>query len=149
MSNKLPKRRPETTTTYPQTPETKAKFKFGEQRISISPLPPASELILIEEKSPGAIERLLAMAELEQKERHKAKREVLELEKKVQRRSHFTEVLKIWIGFLAALATCGLCAYFAYLGDTKSASNAATIIIVGTASVFVVKKVFVGKNSAE
>jgi cytochrome c biogenesis protein CcdA len=76
------------------------------------------------------------MAEKEQDRRLKREDDLINLSKK----SLFLTQLGLVLGFLSVIVMAGLCAYIAFLGDTKAATAMAGVVIIGLAAVFVTRR---------
>jgi uncharacterized membrane protein len=115
------------------------------QELHIRPIPSPDEMQQYEGIQQGFADRLLKMAEKEQDRRLKREDDLIEL----SRRSMFTTRLGLFLGFASVIALSSLCAYIAFLGDTKSAAAIATATMIGLAAVFVTGRVIQSKKNPE
>lgn len=104
------------------------------------PIPPASELERYEQIMPGLADRIMKQAELEQSERHKNQRSLIELEIQTSKSEVLTSRFKIIVGFISVCVIVWLC-YFAFvLGYKEQARDIAVYVIVSLAAIFVIGK---------
>lgn len=97
------------------------------------PLPQPADLEKYDQIVPGAAERILAMAEKEQADRHKES----------ERQSHLMCALSLrgqWIGFFLAILFTGVSVFFAINGFEKLSALFGTPLIIWVCSIFVLHK---------
>lgn len=93
------------------------------QRTYQGPLPPAGELVAYNNAVPDAAERILQMAEAEQKHRHKNEDKIIDESIKLDKRTQ-------WMAFVLALLSftvAGLAIYFKYPAWVPSLAIGATL----------------------
>ena len=95
------------------------------------------------------MERIIQMAEKEQNARHDHTRELLEIEKKSLLSLNFNIRLGLLLGFASVFLSTGMCGYFAYLGNTEAAADAAKWVIVSLAAVFITGRYLQNKRAKE
>ena len=109
----------------------------SEASIFAGPLPAPADLERYEQAVPGIAERILLMAEREQQERHANMRALADAERRQARDTNWNIVRGQIFALASVLLVCGLCGYFAWLGNVEAASSAAKWIIVSLAGVFI------------
>lgn len=98
------------------------------------PLPPPDDLAKYNDAVPDAAERIIAMAEKEQENRHRLQGEELKLRRTVETRGQM-------LGFVLALLFTFASVFLAYLGHLKLALAFGAPLIIGICSIFVLRKV--------
>jgi len=103
------------------------------------PLPPPAVLMGYEEIVPGAAERIIAMAEGEQKHRHK-------IETLVSRKTMALRGKGQIFAFLISLSVISAATFFGSIGEGKIALAMVSIDLVALASIFISGKYFSSKE---
>jgi len=113
----------------------------AKQEIFSGPLPKPETLAQYEQIKPGFAERLILMAEKEQKERHENQRALIQIEQQNQIATNQSIKRGQLLALVAVFAMIGYCSYLAFLGDIPASADAAKWIIIGLATVFITGRV--------
>lgn len=101
------------------------------------PIPTADELQKLEAVKPGLAERVVAMAELEQKSRISQNDDIIKLQGEMAKKEYSIPRRGQALGFMSVCLIVGLCAYMVYQGNASDAKSVAIGTIVSLAAVFV------------
>lgn len=93
------------------------------------PLPSARELLGYENLLPGAAERILAMAEREQTQRHELELTIVRTEVVLKRRGQ-------WMALSALVSMLSLIAVFVYLGAPRAGAGLGVVIVASVVYAF-------------
>jgi uncharacterized membrane protein len=109
--------------------------------LQTGPLPPADELILYEKACAGAADRIITMAENEQKHDHEARWYIIktteEQNKKIVDADSRNSFLGVIFGFLISVAAIGGGVYTAFIGQPIPASFIGVSGVAGLATAFI------------
>ncbi len=112
------------------------------QEVFIGPLPPPEVIERYERLLPGAADRVLALAEREQAQRHALETEALRAQIEDQRTVHSGRTRGQWLGFAIVIAAFGLAAIVALVLRTPEAlvfaGSLCGATLIGLVSIFVV-----------
>lgn len=116
------------------------------QKSYSGPYPEPSELAKYEEIQPGFADRLIAMAEKEQLERHRMQEQVISVNSKMHEREVSLQKRGQFFALLSVLSITLLCAYGFYLGHASESSKIAIGVIVAVAGLFITGQWFKKKK---
>jgi uncharacterized membrane protein len=113
--------------------ESSDKILTAQFRATSGPLPPAELLKAYEEAQPGAADRIISFAEIEQIHRHYMEKDTVE---KAFRRDRYGQNCAVLACLMGFAATC----YLAYLGSEVAASIVGTGTIGSLVTAFLTSK---------
>ena len=123
-----------------QNTKSKKEVSITQQSIYSGPLPDPNSLAMYEDISPGFANRLIVMAEKEQKERILLNNKIIDIEAEMIKQD--TSIIKRgqWFAFFSVLLIVLLSSYGFYLGYSKETAQISIGVIVALAGVFAVTK---------
>lgn len=130
---------PQKSPNKPQQPQ--QVFYAAEQSFHLGPLPPPDELIKYNQAHPGAADRVIKMAELEQAHRHECDKTALQGELEERKTLIKTSQQGQWLAALVALVLI-LCGTY----TISNSHDWAGATIITTCLVGLVTSFIVGKN---
>lgn len=113
------------------------KITLTKQELYVGPVPDPDSLAKYESIQPGFANRLIAMAEKEQSERHASNRLVIENESQLEKMKLTNFKRGQYFGFFALLVIVALCVYAMYLGHPIQAAWIAVAVITTTVVAFI------------
>lgn len=116
-----------------------SKGKVSMAQFQSGPIPSADELKKLNDVIPGVADRIVAMAEFEQKSRIEASKRAMDIQDKISTMEIRSFNIGKVLGVVSVLLVILLCCYIAYLGGLEVAGKVATTVIVALASVFALK----------
>lgn len=103
----------------------------------VGPVPDPDTLAKYEQISPGFAERLICMAEKEQKFRHDTQQCIIQNQHLQHKREIDSFRIGQFLAILSVLLVVSLCFYGFYKGYSSASATIATSVIIGLASVFI------------
>ncbi|EPM0011119.1 DUF2335 domain-containing protein [Pseudomonas aeruginosa] len=113
------------------------------------PLPSPRQMREYEKCLPGAAERIMAMAEREQQNRHETQRAFMDFRNRTLEHVRERDSRGQWLGFALALGVLALGTLIAVLGFPKTGAALAAGTMIGLAGVFISRRVQRGPDMSE
>lgn len=119
------------------------------KKMHSGPLPDPETLAGYERISPGAAERIIQMAEDQQKHRHNHENKQLSLHEIMISGDCSMKRRGQWFGLFSVVLVSMFSFYLAFLGHINASVTVMTVVLIGLASVFVAGKFTKQKERAE
>jgi uncharacterized membrane protein len=114
--------------------------KLAMAQFQSGPIPTADELRQLETVLSGLADRVVSMAELEQKSRLEDQKRLIEVQREIALEDLGVPKRGQILGFLSVLLIVGLCVCCLVWGHPEDARYIACTVIIGLASVFIIGK---------
>lgn len=128
-------------------PTQNSSFSISHVAITSGPLPDAASFASYEKTTPGAGERLLCMAEKEQRHRHECENLAIEMQKKRDESRYNIERRGQWFALIVALFMLGIGALLVYTGHPLCGTFISGGTIIGVVSSFLHNRSSQNKNN--
>jgi uncharacterized membrane protein len=120
----------------PNSISQKKSITLAQEKFFSGPIPDAETLARYKEVEPSFPERILAMAELEQKNRHSQHDIIIRGELKVNNKDANGRIIGQFIALIAVIIVCCLSGFAIYKGFSTAGATIATSVIVALALAF-------------
>lgn len=116
------------------------QVSIQKSQISVGPIPNPETLAGYEQIQSGFADRVITMAEIEQRERVALNNRIIETERELQKIEFQNFRRGQWFAVISVLSIVILCAYGFYLGYANQASTISVSVIVAIALAFLTGK---------